>query len=94
MRRLPRRSRTYGGQDGHGEHVNGKAIDFMVSDSGTGQRAGGLPATRTAAELDLFDIIWSQHIWTIERSGEGFRSMSDRGSATANHYDHVHIKVN
>ena len=34
---------TYGGQDGHGEHVNGEAIDFMVPDSGTGQRAGGLP---------------------------------------------------
>ena len=46
------------------------------------------------AEFDLFDIIWSQHIWTIERSGEGFRSMEDRGSATANHYDHVHIMVN
>ncbi len=84
---------TYGGQDGHGEHVNGEAIDFMVPDSGTGQRlADFLYAKR--AELDLFDIIWSQRIWTIERSSEGFRSMSDRGSATANHYDHVHIKIN
>ncbi len=84
---------TYGGQDGHGEHVNGEAIDFMVPDSGTGQRLADFLYAHHA-ELDLFDIIWSQHIWTIQRSGEGFRSMGDRGSATANHYDHVHIKIN
>lgn len=84
---------TYGGQDGHGEHVNGQAIDFMVTDSSTGQRlADYLYANR--AELDLFDIIWNMQIWTIERSAEGFRPMSDRGSATANHMDHVHIMVN
>ncbi len=84
---------TYGGQDGHGEHVNGEAIDFMVPDSATGQRVADFVYAHHA-ELDLFDIIWSQHIWTIQRSGEGFRSMEDRGSATANHYDHVHIKIN
>jgi hypothetical protein len=85
--------RTYGGQDGHGEHVNGQAIDFMVTDSSTGQRLADYLYAHHA-ELDLFDIIWAQRIWTIERSGEGFRSMSDRGSATANHFDHVHIMVN
>lgn len=84
---------TYGGQDGHGEHVNGQAIDFMVPDSSVGQRVADYLYAHHA-EFDLFDIIWSQHIWTIERSGEGFRSMSDRGSATANHFDHVHIMVN
>ena len=84
---------TYGGQDGHGEHVNGQAIDFMVPNSDVGQRlADYLYANH--AEFDLFDIIWSQSIWTIERSAEGFRSMEDRGSATANHFDHVHIMVN
>ena len=65
----------------------------MVSDSSTGQRLADYLYAHHA-ELDLFDIIWSQRIWTIERSGEGFRSMSDRGSATANHFDHVHIMVN
>ena len=65
----------------------------MVPSSSVGQRvADFLFANRS--ELNLFDIIWSQRIWTIERSSEGFRSMSDRGSATANHYDHVHIKIN
>ncbi len=83
---------AYGGQDGHGEHVNGQAIDFMVSGSLGEQVKDYLYANRAA--FDLFDIIWSQTIWTIERSSEGFRSMEDRGSATANHFDHVHIKVN
>ncbi len=84
---------TYGGRSNHGEHVNGQAIDFMIPDSGTGQRVADFLYAHHA-QLDLFDIIWSQHIWTIQRSGEGFRSMSDRGSPTANHYDHVHIKTN
>lgn len=84
---------TYGGQDGHGEHVNGQAIDFMVPSADVGERLKDyLYAHRT--EFDLFDIIWSQQIWTIERSGEGFRPMEDRGSPTANHEDHVHIMVN
>lgn len=84
---------SYGGQDGHGEHVNGEAIDFMVPDSGTGQQVADFLYAHHA-ELDLFDIIWNQRIWTIERSGEGFRGMEDRGSATANHFDHVHVKIN
>lgn len=84
---------TYGGQDGHGEHVNGQAIDFMVPSSSVGQRLADYLYAHHA-ELDLFDIIWSQRIWTIERSSEGFRPMSDRGSPTANHFDHVHIMVN
>jgi hypothetical protein len=84
---------TYGGQDGHGEHVNGQAIDFMVPNSDVGQRLADYVYAHHA-EFDLFDIIWSQTIWTIERSGEGFRPMEDRGSPTANHMDHVHIMVN
>jgi len=84
---------SYGGLDAHGEHSTGKAIDFMTSDPGLGQALADW-ARAHAGELDLFDVIWAQHIWTPVRSGEGWRSMSDRGSATANHYDHVHIAVN
>jgi hypothetical protein len=84
---------SYGGYDGHGEHSSGKAIDFMVTDSSLGQAVADW-ARAHASELDLYDVIWSQHIWTPARSGEGWRSMSDRGSATANHFDHVHIAVN
>jgi hypothetical protein len=84
---------SYGGYDAHGEHSSGKAIDFMTSDAGLGQALADW-ARAHASELDLFDVIWSQHIWTPVRSGEGWRAMPDRGSPTANHYDHVHISVN
>jgi hypothetical protein len=45
------------------------------------------------AELGVSYVIYSQHIWSVERGGEGWRGMSDRGSTTANHYDHVHVSV-
>jgi hypothetical protein len=83
---------SYGGYDGHGEHSSGRAIDFMTSDSSLGQALADW-ARAHASELDLYDVIWAQHIWTPARGGEGWRSMSERGSATANHYDHVHIAV-
>ena len=78
----PRRARQRRGHRLHGPELLGGPARWPTS------------STRTTPQLDLFDIIWSQHIWTIQRAGEGFRSMSDRGSATANHYDHVHIKIN
>ena len=46
-----------------------------------------------AAELGIYDVLWQQHIFTQERASEGWRAMADRGSATANHYDHVHASV-
>ncbi|MFL6133189.1 MAG: hypothetical protein ACJ72A_10310 [Nocardioidaceae bacterium] len=83
----------YGGYRGDGEHSDGHAIDVMVyNDSGTGQAvADWLRAN--AATLHIDDIIWAQHIWTTQRGSEGWRSMPDRGSVTANHYDHVHVRV-
>jgi len=83
----------YGGYDAHGEHSSGRAIDIMTSDSGTGDQIAAFLQAH-ASELNLYDIIWQQHIWTPVRSSEGWRSMSDRGSETANHYDHVHVSVN
>ena len=43
-----------------------------------------------ASEFGIEDVIWRQQIWM---PGFGWKGMSDRGSATANHYDHVHVKV-
>jgi hypothetical protein len=83
---------SYGGYDGHGEHSSGRAIDFMVTDSSLGQAVADWCRAH-ASELGLYDIIWSQRIWTLQRSSEGWRAMEDRGSATANHYDHVHVQV-
>ncbi|TIC84826.1 mucin-2 protein [Nocardioides sp. GY 10113] len=81
---------SYGGLDPHGEHTTGRAIDVMTSDVELGTAIAEFLRAH-ASELNLYDIIWRQRIWTQERSGEGWRAMSDRGSATANHYDHVHV---
>ncbi len=35
--------------------------------------------------------IHARRIWWVERSSEGWRSMEDRGSVTANHNDQVHV---
>ncbi|HNA99371.1 MAG TPA: SH3 domain-containing protein [Marmoricola sp.] len=85
--------RVYGGRDPHGEHVNGKAIDIMTSDVTLGTNIANFLRAH-ASELNLYNVIWRQHIWTPVRSGEGWRAMSSRGSATANHMDHVHVSVN
>jgi hypothetical protein len=86
--------KTYGGYRPDGEHSHGQAVDIMVyGDSATGQQiADWLQAH--ASELNLYDIIWQQHIWTPVRASEGWRMMPDRGSPTANHMDHVHVAVN
>ena len=83
----------YGGWDNHGEHSSGKALDIMTSDVALGNAIAAFLQAH-ASELDLFDIIWRQHIWTPVRSSEGWRAMPSRGSETANHYDHVHVSVN
>jgi hypothetical protein len=82
----------YGGL-GAGEHADGKAIDVMTTDVTLGYQIAAFLQAH-AAELDLFDVIYRQHIWTPVRAGEGWRLMPDRGSLTANHYDHVHVAVN
>lgn len=84
---------TYG-YDPHGEHASGKALDFMIDgDVDLGYRIRDFVQAH-AAELDLYDIIYRQHIWTPVRASEGWRLMEDRGDPTANHMDHVHVSVN
>lgn len=80
---------TYGGRDPHGEHVNGEAIDIMTSDYELGTAIANFLIAH-ASEFGIEDVIWRQQIWM---PGFGWKGMSDRGSATANHYDHVHVKV-
>jgi hypothetical protein len=82
---------SYGGWRGDGEHSDGRAIDIMVSGDLGWQIANWLVAN--SARLSLYDVIYAQRIWTDQRSSEGWRPMEDRGSTTANHYDHVHVKA-
>ncbi len=80
---------SYGTFRGDGEHSQGRAVDIMVSGAAGWAVADFVRAHY--AELGVEYLIYSQKIWSVERGGEGWRSMSDRGSATANHYDHVHV---
>jgi hypothetical protein len=83
---------SYGGWDNHGEHASGRALDIMTSDVALGTAIAEF-LRANASELHLYDILWRQHIWTPVRAGEGWRAMPSRGSATANHFDHVHVSV-
>jgi hypothetical protein len=83
---------SYGGWDNHGEHSSGKALDIMTSDVELGNAIAEFLQSH-ASELHLFDILWRQHIWTPVRASEGWRLFPSRGSATANHFDHVHVSV-
>jgi len=83
---------SYGGWDAHGEHSSGKALDIMTSDVALGNAIAAFLQSHSA-ELHLYDILWRQRIWTPVRASEGWRFFADRGSATANHYDHVHVSV-
>ena len=38
-------------------------------------------------------LIYRQSIWNAAYPDRGWRAMEDRGSSTANHYDHVHVSV-
>jgi hypothetical protein len=82
---------SYGTWRSDGEHGQGRAIDIMVSGETGWAVAEFLRANYAALGIEY--IIYSQQMWSVERSGEGWRGMSDRGSVTANHYDHVHVTV-
>ncbi|MEV0198032.1 hypothetical protein [Nonomuraea sp. NPDC050691] len=81
-----------------GEHPLGRACDFMMSTGGTmpsaankalGDRVAAW-ALENRAKLGVKYVIWQQRI----NMGSGWRAMSDRGSITENHFDHVHISMN
>ena len=76
---------------GGGDHGSGRAVDIMVSGARGWEVANFVRDNYVA--LGVSYVIYSQSIWSVERAGEGWRGMSNRGSATANHYDHVHVSV-
>ncbi|NYF97295.1 hypothetical protein [Janibacter cremeus] len=71
-----------------GDHGSGRAADIMVSGARGDQVAAWLQ--QNAGSLNIKYVIWKQRIW---RPGSSWSYMEDRGSATANHYDHVHVSV-
>jgi len=81
---------AYNGLRGDGsEHASGKAIDCMTSGARGQEIAAWLQANYS--KLGIVEIIYQQKIWTTQRASEGWRAMPDRGSPTANHFDHIHV---
>ncbi|GAA3080306.1 hypothetical protein [Streptosporangium carneum] len=82
---------------GSGEHPLGRACDFMMSTGGAMPSAANRAlgdeiaawAIANKDRLGVKYVIWRQRI----NSGSGWRGMSDRGSITANHFDHPHISM-
>jgi hypothetical protein len=83
-------------QDALKWHPNGLAIDVMIPDHESpegielGNQIAGL-ALANAKRWNIDDVIWRHAIYLGPKSGQ---YMSEMGSETANHYDHVHIATN
>ena len=80
---------------GHG-HGSGLSADFMV-DKATGDKLSAYVAKNMKA-LGVYYQIWEQRYYMAQNNIYGpantWNLMPDRGGATANHYDHVHISFN
>jgi hypothetical protein len=83
---------AWGGRSGSGgDHGSGHALDIMST--GSLRDAIAIYVRSHAAEFGVSYVISAQRIWSVQRSSEGWRAMEDRGSTTANHYDHVHVSL-
>ena len=78
------------------DHPAGRAVDVMIPSYSSNQALGWQIANyykANAAKYNINYIIFAQKIWSVQRSSEGWRTMADRGSDNANHYNHVHINT-
>ncbi len=74
-------------------HPHGLAIDVMIPNAGSeeGKALGDRVrdyVLENAERFGVVHVIWRQTLYKPDGSR---RVMSNRGSDTANHYDHVHI---
>jgi uncharacterized protein YraI len=90
--RYPQFTSFLGLRSSSGYHGEGRALDCMISNTTVGWDAANW-LRANASKLGVMEVIYRQQIWTVQRSSDGWRSMSDRGSPTANHMDHVHVSV-
>lgn len=72
-------------RSGSSDHPSGLALDFMV-DSATGDEVAEY-ILDNQDDLGVKYVIWEQRY----NDGDGWSTMEDRGGATANHFDHVHV---
>jgi hypothetical protein len=78
--------------DTWGDHKDGNAVDVMTRSFAEGDAVAAY-IQANARSLNVKYIIWKQRIWFPGNAPDQWRWMADRGSITANHYDHVHISV-
>lgn len=72
------------------DHPHGNAIDVMTNDDmELGQQVADYFVSN-ADKLGVKYVIFAQHIASA-KGGWKWRKMEDRGSRTANHFDHPHI---
>jgi hypothetical protein len=74
--------------DPHG-HPSGLALDYMVMSNATLGDAIARYHIDHWDELGVEYIIWEQRM--LSSPGGSWQMMADRGSATQNHMDHVHV---
>lgn len=80
------------------DHPSGRAVDIMIANWGDPAMADyGWEVARYFADnpgpYKVNYIIYRQSIFNVRYPERGWRPMEDRGGATANHYDHVHVSV-
>lgn len=78
-----------------GDHPAGRAIDVMIpkwkKNSSLGWSIAKFFAKKNAKKYKIHYVIFRKKIWTT--ATPRWRKLGNRGSATANHMDHVHISV-
>ena len=74
-----------------GDHGSGRAVDIMVSGEPGRKIARYVQAHARALKVSY--VIYEQRIWLAGKPTSQWKAMEDRGSRTANHYDHVHVSV-
>jgi hypothetical protein len=78
-----------GGRPNVSDHPRGLAVDFMTAGGVAGDQLADY-ALKYKDDLKIKYVIWKQRI----NFGDGWHGMPNRGSATANHFDHVHVSFN
>lgn len=81
--------------DGFNEHSSGQALDVMIPNPATpeGKALGNQINQWLLQNADALGIqydLWQQTQWNPDGTTSG---MENRGGATANHMDHVHVRV-
>jgi hypothetical protein len=79
----------YRGPDGYNEHSSGEAADVMNTDVALGNYMKDM-LLRNAGALGIKYILWQQRNWKPDGTSS---PMDDRGSPTANHMDHLHVRT-